>query len=114
MGTNRMLFVSLAIGILSLVLDLMRRSVLREKYAVVWFLTALAFIVFAIWPTSVTRLSSSLGFETPSNFVFGLVIILLLGVVMQLSLEVGRLEDKVQTLADESALGRQEQSPKTK
>ena len=104
MGTNRLLFVILAIGILVLVLDLMRRSVLREKYAVVWFLTALAFIVFAIWPTSVTRLSRSLGFETPSNFVFGLVIILLLGVVMQLSLEVGRLEDKVQTLADESAI----------
>jgi hypothetical protein len=32
------------------------------------------------------------------------VIILLLGVVMQLSLEVGKLEDKVQTLADESAI----------
>ena len=104
MGTNRLLFVFLAIGILVLVLDLMRRSVLREKYAVVWFLTASAFIVFAIWPTSVTHLSSSLGFETPSNFVFGLVIILLLGVVMQLSLEVGKLEDKVQILADESAL----------
>lgn len=104
MGTNRLLFVILAIGILALVLDLMRRSVLREKYAVVWFLTALAFIVFAIWPTSVTRLSRGLGFETPSNFVFGFVIILLLGVVMQLSLEVGKLEDKVQTLADESAL----------
>ena len=104
MGTNRLLFVILAVGILVLVFDLMRRSVLREKYAVVWFLTALAFIVFAIWPISVTRLSSSLGFETPSNFVFGLVIILLLGVVMQLSLEVGKLEDKVQTLAEESAI----------
>ena len=104
MGINRLLFVILAIAILILVLDLMRRSVLREKYAVVWLLTALALLIFATWPTFVTRLSSSLGFETPSNFVFGLVIILLLGVVMQLSLEVGKLEDKVQILADESAL----------
>jgi hypothetical protein len=104
MGTNRLLFVILAIAILILVLDLMRRSVLREKYAVVWLLTALAFIIFATWPAFVTRLSSGLGFETPSNFVFGLVIVLLLGVVMQLSLEVGKLEDKVQILADESAL----------
>lgn len=104
MGTNRLLFVILAVSILVLVIDLMRRSVLREKYAVVWFLTSLAFIIFAIWPVLASRISRSLGFETPSNFVFGLVIILLLGVVMQLSLEVGKLEDKVQTLADESAL----------
>jgi hypothetical protein len=111
MGTNRLLFVFLAIVILALVLDLMRRSVLREKYAVVWFLTSITFIVFAIWPGFVTSLSSSLGFETPSNFVFGLVIILLLAVVMQLSLEVGKLEDKVQILADESALNIQKQPP---
>lgn len=104
MGTNRLLFVILAVSILVLVIDLMRRSVLREKYAVVWFLTSLAFIIFAIWPALASRISRSLGFETPSNFVFGLVIILLLGVVMQLSLEVGKLEDKVQTLADETAL----------
>ena len=106
MGPNRLLFILLALGILALVIDLMRRSVLREKYAVVWLLTALTFIAFSIWPTFASRISSSLGFETPSNFVFGLIIILLLGVVMQLSLEVGKLEDKVQTLADEIALSR--------
>ena len=112
MVQNRILFVALAIGILVLVIDLMRRSVLREKYAFVWFLTALTLMVFAIWPTSAARLSLTLGFETPSNFVFGLMIVLLLGVVMQLSLEVGRLEDKVQTLAEETALLRQKDLPK--
>lgn len=104
MSSNQILFVGLAIAILILVIDLMRRSVLREKYAVVWFATSVVFLIFAIWPKTAVNLSQSLGFETPSNFVFGLVIILLLTVVMQLSLEVGKLEDKVQTLADQSAL----------
>ena len=108
MSSNQILFVVLAIAILILVIDLVRRSVLREKYAVVWFATSLVFLVFAIWPKTAVNLSQSLGIETPSNFVFGLVIILLLTVVMQLSLEVGKLEDKVQTLADEAALARQE------
>jgi hypothetical protein len=103
-SNNQILFIALAIAILILVVDLMRRSVLREKYAVVWFATALIFLVFAIWPKIAGDLSQALGFETPSNFVFGLVIILLLTVVMQLSLEVGKLEDRVQTLADESAI----------
>ena len=109
---NRILFIVLAIGILVLVIDLMRRSVLREKYAVVWFATSLVFTIFAIWPSFAGKISASLGFETPSNFVFGLVIILLLTVVIQLSLEVGRLEDKVQTLADETALLRQKDLPR--
>jgi hypothetical protein len=107
-SNNQILFVGLAIGILILVIDLMRRSVLREKYAVVWFATSVVFLVFAIWPKTAVSLSQAFGFETPSNFVFGLVIVLLLTVVMQLSLEVGKLEDKVQTLADEAALARKE------
>jgi hypothetical protein len=104
MSNNQFFFIFLAIVILIIVVDLMRRSVLREKYAVVWFATSIIFLVFAIWPETAVDLSDALGFETPSNFVLGLVIFLLLTVVMQLSLEVGKLEDKVQTLADESAL----------
>ena len=104
MSSNQLLFVFLALGILILVIELMRRSVLREKYAVVWFVTAVIFLIFAIWPNTAASMSRFLGFETPSNFIFGLVIILLLTVVMQLSLEVGRLEDKTQTLAEEIAL----------
>ena len=114
MNSNQILFVVLAVAILVLVIDLMRRSVLREKYAVVWFATAVIFLIFAIWPGTAVGLSKALGFETPSNFVFGLVIILLLTVVMQLSLEVGKLEDKVQTLADEAALGNNEASKNIK
>jgi hypothetical protein len=110
MNSTQTFFILLSVLMLIFVIDLLRRSVLREKYAIVWFLTALIFLVFAIWPSVVESMSSGLGFETPSNFVFGLVIMLLLGVVMQLSLEVGRLEDKVQTLAEEVALGKNDQS----
>ena len=110
MSNNQTFFVLLSILMLIFVIDLLRRSVLREKYAIVWFVTASIFLVFAIWPRVVESMSNGLGFETPSNFVFGLVIMLLLAVVMQLILEVGRLEDKVQTLAEEIALGKKNDS----
>jgi hypothetical protein len=51
-----------------------------------------------------TTVSEKLGFSLPSNLVFALAALVLLVVGMQLSLEVGRLEDRSQRLAEEVAL----------
>ena len=105
---NRTFFVIFAAITILLVVELLRRSVLREKYAFFWVFIAGTFFVFAVFPAAPVAISEALGFETPSNFILGLVIGLLWIVVMQLSLEVGKLEDKIQTLAEESALSRQQ------
>ena len=104
---NRTFFIVFAIITIFVVIELLRRSVLREKYAVFWALIAITFFVFAIFPGAPSRFSQLLGFETTSNFILALVIGMLMLVVMQLSLEVGKLEDKIQTLAEESALLRE-------
>ena len=104
--TNRTFFVIFAAITIVIVIELLRRSVLREKYAITWALLAIMFFTFAVFPAMPVSISNALGFETPSNFILSLVIGLLLMIVMQLSLEVGKLEDKIQTLAEESAIAR--------
>jgi hypothetical protein len=104
---NRTFFIIFALFTILIVVELLRRSVLREKYAAYWALTATIFFTFALFPTAPSIISQSLGFETTSNFILALVIGMLMFVVMQLSLEVGKLEDKIQTLAEESALCRE-------
>ncbi len=104
---NRTFFIIFAAITILIVVELLRRSVLREKYAVFWALIATTFFVFAIFPAAPSKISQTLGFETTSNFILALVIGMLMLVVMQLSLEVGKLEDKIQTLAEESALALQ-------
>jgi hypothetical protein len=106
---NRTFFIIFALITIVIVVELLRRSVLREKYAVFWALIATTFFVFAIFPATPSKISQSLGFETTSNFILALVIGMLMLVVMQLSLEVGKLEDKIQTLAEESALSREQE-----
>lgn len=106
---NRTFFIIFAVITILVVVELLRRSVLREKYAVFWALIATTFFVFAIFPAAPSKISQSLGFETTSNFILALVIGMLMLVVMQLSLEVGKLEDKIQTLAEESALSREQE-----
>jgi hypothetical protein len=106
---NRTFFIIFAAITILIVVELLRRSVLREKYAVFWALIATTFFVFAIFPAAPSKISQTLGFETTSNFILALVIGMLMLVVMQLSLEVGKLEDKIQTLAEESALSREQE-----
>jgi hypothetical protein len=93
-------------GILVLILtvELLRRHALREKYAVLWLLISLIGVTFTVFPGVLTWVSEKLGFSLPSNLVFALAALVLLVVGMQLSLEVGRLEDRSQRLAEEVAL----------
>ncbi|MSW39206.1 MAG: DUF2304 family protein [Actinobacteria bacterium] len=97
-------YITAALFMLVVIVELLRRGKLREKYAVVWGVTSLVFLVFAFAPSIPTRVSNFLGFELPSNFVLALVNFLLLGMLLQLGLAVGRLEDQNQSLGEHIAL----------
>ena len=112
--SNQTFFIFFSLILIVLVVELLRRSVLREKYAAFWAIIALSFLVFAIFPQAPSKISNSLGFVTTSNFVFSLVIFMMLILLMQITLEVGKLEDKIQTLAEESALSREEHERESK
>jgi hypothetical protein len=92
------------IFVLILTIELLRRHALREKYAVLWLLISIIGVTFTIFPGVLAWVSERLGFALPANLVFALAALVLLVVGMQLSLEVGRLEDRSQRLAEEVAL----------
>ena len=101
---NGFVTVIFSVVLLVVTFELLRRRTLREKYAAFWILLSTTLLVFALFPSVLGKLSSSLGFQVPSNFFIVLVIIFLVAVVMQLSLEVGKLEHEAQRLAEEIAL----------
>lgn len=88
--------------------ELLRRRHLREKYAVIWSVVALGTVVVAIWPQGLTWLADVVGVSVPANLLFFLASMLLLVVSIQYSYELGRLEDRTRTLAEEVALLRLE------
>ena len=55
-------------------------------------------------PALLQMLAHLLGFQVPSNFLFLLAILLLLGVSLHLSLEISRLEDETRVLAEHVAI----------
>lgn len=87
-----------------LTLELLRRSYIREKYAAIWLILSTSLLALSFFPRVLSTVSAFFGFEIPSNFFFVLIIFFMVFVVMQLSLEVGKLESEVLILAQEIAL----------
>ena len=84
--------------------DLLRRGVLKEKYAVLWLFFAGAALFFAIFPSILVRISAFLGVAEPVNLLFFFTIVLLVLVSVQLSYELSRHEARIRRLAEEVAL----------
>lgn len=88
--------------------ELLRRQRLREKYAVIWFFVAVAVLAIAIFPGLLSGLADLVGVELPVNLLFFLASLFLLVLTLQHSYELGRLEEKTRTLAEEVGLLRLE------
>jgi hypothetical protein len=94
--------------VLVLLFEMMRRHRLREKYAMIWALVALAILVVAVFPGLLTAATELLGLQVPANLLFFGASIVILLLTLQHSSELGRLEERTRTLAEEVALLRLE------
>ncbi|MCU1515414.1 MAG: hypothetical protein JWQ75_135 [Pseudarthrobacter sp.] len=94
----------LALVIVVLVFEMLRRKKLREKYAALWLVVGLATLVLAAFPQLLAQVARLLGVQVPSNLLFALSILLALGVCLHLSWEISVVEDETRTLAEETAI----------
>ena len=97
-----------AVVAIGLILELLRRRQLTEKYAVIWLALGLAIVVLAVRPGLLDAAAELLGIAVPANLLFFASALALLLVCLQLSWETSRLEDETRSLAEEVALLRQE------
>lgn len=93
----------LSLAVLVLVLELLRRRRLREKYVLIWVLVAVAGVVVALAPGLLTGSARLLGIAVPANLLFVVSLVVLLAISLQLSGEVGQLEEQSRTLAEDVA-----------
>jgi hypothetical protein len=90
-----------AVAAFLLIFELMRRRRLRQKYAFLWVLVAGATVLLAVFPGALAQASGVLGIAVPSNLLFLVSLVILFGVSLQLSIEVGVLEEQSRRLAEE-------------
>ena len=103
---NDVRIVSLVGGVLVLLvmLELLRRRQLKEKYAVLWLVVSLAIAVLAVAPGLLDTVAGHLAVADPVNLLLFVGMLVLLSVCVHLSWECSRLEDETRALAEEIAL----------
>jgi len=92
-------------GMLGVVFELIRRRRLRERYALIWVMTAIVLLVLALWRHSLSTLAGWIGVKTyPPSVFFAAILLFVLALLLQFSIVLSRLTDQNTTLAQKLAL----------
>ena len=90
--------------VLGVIVELLRRRRLREKYAMLWLAVGLIVLPLAFFPRILDNAADMLGIANGVSLVLFLGFLFLLLVCVHLSWEVSQLEEETRTLAEEMAL----------
>lgn len=85
------------------IIELMRRTTLRERHAIWWLVGGVFALIVAVFPQTLTWAARLLGIAVPTNLVFFVAIGLLFLVSLQYGAELTRIEEKLRVLAEQSA-----------
>lgn len=91
-------------GFLVYVLRLVSKGKLLLKYSLLWIVLCLAALACDVCPRLIYFVSNSVGFVTPSNFIFLCTIVLLLAICLSLSIAVSRHVIAVKNLTQRVAI----------
>ena len=84
--------------------EMLRRHRLREKYALIWGVVAVSALTVAAFPGLLLWASDAIGLQVPANLLFFVASLVIMVLTLQHSSELGRLEERTRTLAEDVAL----------
>lgn len=93
---------------LVLIVELIRRGRLKEKYSLLWLFAGTILLIFSSSRSLLEYVSSLVGIYYPPSFLFLLAFLFLLLITLHFSSVISGLSEKNKQLAQELALLRQE------
>jgi hypothetical protein len=94
----------LAIAFMIMILELIRRNRLQERYSVIWFVAGIAMLAGAAFPDLLRVIANALGVRDVTIALFSLLFLLLLGLALSFSVILSRQAEQITRLAQEQAL----------
>ena len=91
------------VAIFLLILELVRRRRLAERYALLWLLAAIAMLVLAIWTDGLDVIADLMGIQEPANAIFILALGVIFVLLLHFSVATSRLAEETKILAQENA-----------
>jgi hypothetical protein len=93
-----------AVALLILVLELVRRRSLMERYALLWMAASTIILGLAIWQDALNVIARNLGIVSAPNALFFVALGFILLLLLHFSAAMSRLTDQSKVLAQKQAL----------
>jgi hypothetical protein len=103
-AAQRIVAVALTGGLIVLILELVRRKRLLERYALWWLFCAAVLLVLAAWKGLLTTISYRIGIHYPPSLLFAVAFGVELLLLLHFSLSVSSLTDQNKVLAQRVGL----------
>jgi hypothetical protein len=105
MDTRIQILAIAASGLLLLiVLELVRRRRLHERYALLWLVCTVVLLGLASWRDALAKVAGLVGIAYPPNALFFLAFAAILVVLLHFSVVISRLSDQTKVLAQRLAM----------
>ncbi len=101
---TRILAAVIAVGFMLMILELIRRNRLQERFSVVWFVAGLGMLAGAIFPGLLAGVADLMGVRDTNVALFSIILLLLLGLALNFSVIMSRQAAQITRLAQERAL----------
>lgn len=93
-----------ALVLLVVVLEMVRRRRLLERYALLWLFSALVLLGLAVWRGALEQVAHAVGIYSPPNALFFIAMGFILVLLLHFSAAVSRLADQSKVLAQRQAI----------
>ena len=90
--------------IVIIIIQILKRGKVPIKYSLVWFLSTIIMLLVAFFPDLLIVIAKIIGFETMSNMVIGVMIIILFLISMALTIIVSGQKEKITLLIQEVSI----------
>jgi hypothetical protein len=101
---TRILAAAIAVVFMAMILELIRRDKLQERYSVVWFVAGLGMLAGAAFPGLLGVVADLMGVRDTNVALFSIILLLLLGLALNFSVLMSRQAAQITRLAQERAL----------
>jgi hypothetical protein len=86
------------------VIELIRRSLLKERYAILWLFSVVIVLIFSIWQKLLDKVAGGLGVAYPPSLLFLVAFIFLLLITLHFSVVLSSLSKRNKTLSQKIAI----------
>jgi hypothetical protein len=90
--------------LITLLLELIRRNYLKERYSLLWFVTGGVFLVLSLIINSLSPIARILGFQVVSNALLFAGMLFLVIIALGMTISISRLSERNKRLTQEMAL----------